>query len=625
MKQDPHPSDDFRPAEGSTPDRAAIRDVDDATRENAATTADHVSARDADDTTGGNADERAEQVLVRDAGEAAAEAAHLPVSTAPQATDQLRARTEADTELTEYLGASQQRRRLFPRAALVGFLAGLVAIIFRGLLALGEQARDGLIAWSQHYPSVGWLAPMLFGATGAVLAVGITRRYAPEASGSGIPHIEAVLYRLRELRWRRIIPVKLVGGALALGSGLALGREGPTVQLGGAIGGAVAEWLRAPVRERMTLIAAGAGAGLAAAFNAPLAGLVFVLEEVRRDFRPMVFGAAFIAAAVADILSRLVAGQLPVFTIPDYAMPPLAALPAFAVLGCLAGGLGVLFNRGLLSTLNWFGSLRPGAILGSTAAIGAGAGLIGWYAPMLIGGGHTLTEHALVGEVALTLIPLFFLVRLLLTLLSYGTGAPGGIFAPLLALGALIGLGVGEVAHELTPTAVPEPAVFAVVGMAAYFTAIVRAPLTGIVLIVEMTGSYNQMLPLLVACLCAYMVAEALRELPVYEALLERDLHRNGITYALRDPMVLELEIKPGAPFVGRAIRDLGLAPGCIIVRCHDGAREWVPTAATRLEPHMRITVVLAPGADAQLHSLRSGCAADGEVTLLLSGRDDQS
>lgn len=519
-------------------------------------------------------------------------------------------RAEANSELAEHLDISQRRRRLFPRAALVGLLAGATAILFRALLAWGDQLRMALIARAQQYPAAGWLAPVLFGAAGATLAVALMRGYAPEASGSGIPHTKAVLYRLRELRWRRVLPVKLAGGTLAIGAGLALGREGPTVQMGASVGAAVAERLGSPTRERLTLIAAGAGAGLAAAFNAPLAGLVFVLEEMQRDFRPGVFGAAFIAAAVADILARLVGGQLPVFTIPSYPVPPLASLPAFVLLGAFAGLLGVIFNRGLLGALRLFGRLSGRQVFVAAALVGATAGLLGWLAPGLVGGGHDLTERALLGELALAAVPLLFVARFGLTVFSYGTGAPGGIFAPLLVLGALIGLGVGAVVHALAPEAAPDPGAFAVVGMAAYFTAIVRAPLTGVVLIVEMTGNYNQMLPLLVACFCAYLVAEGLGQLPIYEALLQRDLRRGGTAHLLHEPAVLELEVEPGAPFVGRQIRELGLPAGCIIVRCRDGGREWVPTAATRLEAHMRLTALVAPEAADGPRALREGCEA---------------
>ena len=262
--------------------------------------------------------------------------------------------------------------------------------------------------------------------------------------------------------------------------------------------------------------------------------------------------------------------------------------------------------------MNAFARVPQRWALPVVALLGALVGLVGWFAPAAIGGGHTLAETVLGGNMLLTAIPLWFLLRFVLTIGSYGTSAPGGIFAPLLVLGALIGLAVGEITHALAPAAAPIPAVFAVVGMAAYFTAIVRAPLTGVVLILEMTGSYEQMLPLLVSCFCAYVAAEALKDLPIYEALLERDLMRSGVHVPQATPVVLDFLVEAGAPFAGREVRNLGLPPGCVLVRCADGGREWVPTAQTRLEPHMRVTAVVAPEAKEGLEILRDGCRAHG-------------
>ncbi len=496
------------------------------------------------------------------------------------------------------------------RAALVGACAGAIALLFRAVLAGADVVRNDLIAWSQRMPAWGWVFPLLFTALGALISVAITRRFAPETGGSGIPHLEAVLHRFRKLEWQRVLPVKFIAGTLAIGSGLVMGREGPTVQMGGAVGDAISRWLKVAPRERLTLISAGAGAGLAAAFNAPLSGLVFVLEEVRRDFQPIVFGAAFVAAAIADIVARVGSGQLPVFAIPNYEAPPLGSLPIFALLGIATGLVGVFFNRSLLAAVKLSGRLPARFSLPAAGITGALVGLTGWFAPMLIGGGHQLTESALRGELLVASVPIFFLVRFVLTIASYGTGAPGGIFAPLLGIGSLLGLGIGQMAHNLAPQLVPIPEVFAVVGMAAFFTAIVRAPLTGIMLIVEMTGNYSQMLPLLVSCFCAYAVAEFLKDLPIYEALLERDLEKSGENNPLKEPAVMEFTIHEGAPFAGQSIRSLGLPAGCIIVRCSDGGHEWVPRASMRLEPHMRITAVIAPDAPGGIEILREGCSA---------------
>jgi CIC family chloride channel protein len=527
---------------------------------------------------------------------------------APPATD-IETITER-SEIQEYLDIRQQRRWIFPRAALVGAGAGAVALGFRAALTGADALRNGLIAWAQRMPLWGWIFPILFSALGAGISVALTRRFAPETSGSGIPHLEAVLHRFRKLNWKRVLPVKFIGGIISIGSGMALGREGPTVQMGGAVGDAISGWLKVSPRERLILISAGAGAGLAAAFNAPLSGLIFVLEEVRRDFQPIVFGAVFVAAAIADIVTRIGSGQFPVFAVPSYPMPPLTSLPIFALLGVIAGLFGVLFNRGLLTAISLYARLPDRFVLPAAAITGGVIGLVGWFSPLMLGSGHTLAETTLKGDLLLAAIPLFFIIRFLLTTTSYGSGAPGGIFAPLLVLGALIGLALGQIANYLAPAIVPIPAVFAVVGMAAYFTAIVRAPLTGIMLIVEMTGNYSQMLPLLVACFCAYAVAEFMKDLPIYEALLERDLNRGGDKYLLEKPVVVDLTIQMDAPFAGREVRFLGLPPGCILVRCSDGKREWVPKANTRLEPHMRITAVVSPEAANGLEILHQGCEA---------------
>jgi CIC family chloride channel protein len=237
-------------------------------------------------------------------------------------------------------------------------------------------------------------------------------------------------------------------------------------------------------------------------------------------------------------------------------------------------------------------------------------GLIGWFVPMAGGGGHHLTESILRGEMVLLAIPAWFLLRFLMTMASYSMGAPGGIFAPLLGLGALIGLGIGQFLHLLMPTVVIQPEVFAVVGMAAYFAAIVRAPLTGVVLIIEMTGNYWQLLPLMTACFCAYLVAEHLQDVPIYERLIERDLKQNGIQASTEEPMVVEVEVQPGSPFAGKQVRELGLPSGCILVAGRDEHFSQVPTANTRLTPHMRVTAMIAAGAEGGLLALREGCEA---------------
>jgi len=522
-------------------------------------------------------------------------------------------RGEVRQELRDVARRQERRRHLLPRALLVGLLAGLLGVLFRRTLDMGDDARGALIAWAHRLGAWGVLVPIGIGALGAGTAVWLVRRFAREASGSGIPHVKAVLHLLVPLRWKRLLPVKFASGVVGIGSGLALGREGPTVQMGAAVGQAVSRFLRCTPRERQTLIAAGAGAGLAAAFNAPLAGVLFVLEELRRDFAAGTLTAAFVASVTADVVTRLALGQMPVFRTAPPAVPPLAALPLFALLGVTAGVVGVLFNRCLLGTLRLFDRARERPFL-LGMGVGALVGLAGWFVPGALGGGQPLVQRTLAGELTVgALVPLL-LLRFALTMGSYGSGAAGGIFAPLLVIGAQTGLLVGLVAHHALPVIAGEPNAFAVVGMAALFAAIVRAPITGIVLIVEMTASYALMLPLLLTCFLAYLVADTLRVEPIYEALLERDLMRTRHAPELEETALLDLVVEEGATFAGRAVGDLGLPRGVLLVALERGVRSEVPQRDTVLRAGDRLSVALAPEAAAFLPALRDALAAPRET-----------
>jgi chloride channel protein, CIC family len=528
------------------------------------------------------------------------------VTTGPE-TPPEQAAPRAQRELREFVRLQEQRRRHLPRALVVGVLAGLVAVAFGRSLEVSERLRGELIAWAGRFGAVGVVVPVLLGAVTAALAVGLVARVAPEAGGSGIPHLKAVLHRLRALRWRTVLPVKFVGGVLGIGGGLALGREGPTVQMGGAVGQMVGGWFRCTPRERLTLIAAGAGAGLSAAFNAPLAGLVFVLEEVQRDFSPVVFTVTLVASVVADVTSRMLLGGDPVFRLTMPVAPALPSLPLYLVIGILAAPLGVLFNRSLVGSLDVAAKLRAIPPWGCGALVGAAIGLVAWLAPSAVGGGRSLVDATLLGDFGAAKILWLIPLRLLLTSASYGTGAAGGIFTPMLVIGALLGSGVGQAGALVLPGALVDLPTCAVVGMAAFFAAVVRAPLTGIVLRVEMTGDYAMVLPLLVACLAAGGLADWMRDPPIYEALLLRDLRKRKEPAELQQPTVLDLTVGEGAHFDGMPIRDLGLPPGCIVIAVERGLVSEVPTADFTLSAGDRLQVLVSPRAADAVHLLRDG------------------
>ena len=419
-----------------------------------------------------------------------------------------------------------KRRHILPKALVIGLVAGLIASAFRRSLQWSELHR---IAWLQELPRIGSLGLALaFGAIGGGICVWLVRRFAPEAAGSGIPHLKSVVLGEQQMNWKRILPVKFFAGLAGIGGGLALGREGPTIQMGGATGLMVSGWFRVKPGEgeRKALIGAGAGAGLAAAFNAPLAGVIFVLEELQGGFTPVIFVAAFLASVTADVVCRVMTGETPVFDLHGMPAPSLRALPVALILGVLAGFGGVVFNRCLVASLDAFDRLRhwPAFAVGSLA--GLVVGFAAWIYPAVSGSGATLAERSIAGEIAVRWVLVLIAARFVLTMVSYGSGAAGGIFAPLLVIGALGGLAVGRAAHAVAPVWAVHPEIFAVLGMGALLTSIVRAPLTGIVLMIELTGQYDFMLPLLVSCFAAYGVAEALRDRPIYEALRERSLLR---------------------------------------------------------------------------------------------------
>lgn len=432
--------------------------------------------------------------------------------------------SEIDVTASGLQSVEVKRRHILPKALVVGLVAGLIASFFRMAL---QRCELGRIEWIQRLsPAWGLAAALACGACGSGLGLWLVRRFSPETAGSGIPQLKSVVMGEAELRWKRVLPVKFLAGIAGIGGGLTLGREGPTVQMGGATGLMVSTWFRVKQGEgeRKALITAGAAAGLAAAFNAPLAGLIFALEELTGSFTPVVFVASFLAAVTADVVCRVVTGETPVFMLHGAPPPSLHALPVAAILGVVAGFGGVVFNRSLLASLDLFDRLKRFPPF----AVGAGAGLVigfaAWIYPGVSGSGSILSERALAGEIAIRWVLVLLAARFLLTMVSYGSGAAGGIFAPLLVLGSLGGLAVGTAAHAVAPGWAEFPQTFAVIGMGALFTAIVRAPLTGIVLMIELTGKYDFMLPLLVSSLVAYGIAEAMGDTPIYDALRERSL-----------------------------------------------------------------------------------------------------
>ncbi|HEY1864956.1 MAG TPA: H(+)/Cl(-) exchange transporter ClcA [Roseiarcus sp.] len=411
-------------------------------------------------------------------------------------------------------------------ALLVGAISGAGVALFMLVLEQADRLRDALIVRAHAQGPEGLWLVVGACALAAGIAASLVRRISPQAVGSGIPQVEAVLNgQLPQGRFR-IIPVKFIGGALAIGAGLALGREGPSVHMAATLGHRVGKIFRRTWPDCRVLLAAGAGAGLATAFNAPIAGAIFVLEELVRRFELRIAIAALGASASAISVSRAILGDAPDFHLGTLVAPTLPIRPLFFVLGAFAGIVAVIYNRVLLQTMATLDRLDHWPIEARAGLIGAAVGSVAWFLPDLVGGGDPITQRTLLGAGTLVLLPQVFLLRLALGALSYSAGTPGGLFAPLLVLGAQFGLFFGLACQLAFPGLNVQPEGFAVVGMAALFTGIVRAPLTGIVLATEMTADVTMLLTMLGACAMAMLTPTVLKDPPIYDSLRERTVAR---------------------------------------------------------------------------------------------------
>jgi chloride channel protein, CIC family len=289
--------------------------------------------------------------------------------------------------------------------------------------------------------------------------------------------------------------------------------------MGASVAHFLARLFRRNQEDCRAVLAAGAGAGLATAFNAPIAGAVFVLEELVRRFDTRIAIVTFGASTGAIAVARLFLGHTPDFHVEALPHPSFGTVPVHLALGVFAGFLGVAYNRTLLGTLAAADKLRRCPVALRAAVVGAAVGILAWFDPALVGGGDGITQSTLSGTEAVGVMSVVFSLRFGLGAISYAASTPRGLFAPMLVLGSQLGFLYGSVCSYWFPAVAPNPTSLAIVGMAAFFTAVVRAPITGIVLVTEMTSSFTMLLPMLAACFAAMAVPKLIGNAPIYESL----------------------------------------------------------------------------------------------------------
>ena len=409
------------------------------------------------------------------------------------------------------------KRLAMLQACLIGLVSGLAAVLLgQGVGLLGGWR----LQISHQFPAL--LALPIIGLVGGFLAGWLVERIAPEAAGSGMSEVKAVLAKVPMPLNLRIAVVKLVGATLVLASGMPLGREGPTVQIGAALANQFSRWFPTSPEHRRQLIAAGAGAGLAAAFNAPIAGVLFVVEELLQDVSDITLGTAILASFIGSVVARICdthSLDLNLHLAAANTSFYVSEIPFYLLLGILAGVGGVLFNRGILASLGLSRRFLKISLPWRMGLAGLVTGLVFASLPLLFRDNAGLRELLLTGEANWQLVALVFFLQFLLILFTYASGAPAGLLVPTLGLGAALGYLVGTLEHHFL--AVSLATTYARVGMGAFFCGVARVPITAVIIVFEMTTDFNLVLPLMIVSVTAYLVAEALETGSLYDHLLE--------------------------------------------------------------------------------------------------------
>jgi CIC family chloride channel protein len=398
---------------------------------------------------------------------------------------------------------------------LIGALAGLTVVAFIVLTErLGMRLYPvGSPAWRRIAMPVG----------GSLVMGYLLYRYFPDARGSGVPQTKAALYARDGNISLRTVLGKFGCTAATLACGIPLGREGPSVQVGAGIASVLGRWLGLRPEKVKALIPVGAAAAIAAAFNTPMAAVLFALEEVVGDLHAPVLGSVVLASATSWAVLRLLLGNNPLFHVPQYELVHPLEFGIYAVLGVAGGFLSVAFTKLLLGMRKRFLLLPRSTRWWHPVVGGVLVGLMGWFVPQVLGVGYSYVGSALGGTMALKLMVLLIVLKLFAITTSYASGNAGGIFGPALFLGAMLGGAIGTVAHHWLPTYTAAPGAYALVGMGALFAGIVRAPMTSVLMIFEMTRDYAVIVPLMIANLASLFISTRFQKEPIYEALAQQD------------------------------------------------------------------------------------------------------
>jgi chloride channel protein, CIC family len=397
----------------------------------------------------------------------------------------------------------------------IGIVAGLAAVLFSVAI---DQVTHRLFGIAPSRLRLFLVPPLMSLVTGFLLA-----RVFPEVRGSGVPQTEAAYHLAGGVIPGRVPFGKFITGVMCIGSGHSMGREGPSVQIGAGLASVAGRWLGLSPQRVRDLVPVGAAGALAAAFNTPVAAVLFALEEIIGDMNAALLGSTVVASVAAVIVERSILGNEPLFHVPTYRLMHPAELLAYAALGVLGGAVSLAFCKGLLATRRLFQRLPARTKMLQPALGGLIIGGLLLYSPAIMGVGYEYVDQALNGGLLFRTMLILCFLKLGATIVSYASGNAGGIFAPSLYIGAMAGGAVGMAVHRLAPVPTADPGAYALVGMGALFAGIIRAPMTSVFMIFEITQDYQILVPLMVANLLSFVISRRFQPVPVYHALLHQD------------------------------------------------------------------------------------------------------
>lgn len=471
---------------------------------------------------------------------------------------------------------------LIVRGLEVGIVASLVSVVYRFLLSNAEKLLNAvlndiadnpikIIVWFLLLIVVGYL-------------VWLTVKFEPMASGSGIPQVSGEIKGYLSPSWWKVIVSKLIGGTLAVFGGLSLGREGPSIQLGSMAAKGVAKLTKADKTTELRMISCGAGAGLAAAFNAPLSGILFVLEEIEHTFDKSILCMGIVATVTADYISKLFFGQSTIFAYETQNFP-LRYYWLLIIMGVVLGFAGAGYNKIMSAGQDLFKKMKKVPQWAKIIGVFVLSGVVGLVLPQIVGGGHSMVELLLNEHPSILVMTGLLFAKFLFSVVSFGSGAPGGIFFPMLILGTYIGAIYGDISIQLFGLDESLWHEFIVIAMAGIFSSIVRSPITGIVLVFEMTGNMNNILPLVTVSLISYAIANFTGVQPIYETLLSKIINKDNIATPSKkaENVIKAYTIPIGSQIDKKQIKDVNWSRHCVIVTIERGEESITPAGDVQL------------------------------------------